>query len=132
MSSQNFVAPVGGYSVVPLAATFPISAPLVPQQQDLGRSSLSPLMKLAIDAGFVQPSGYSQIGSPQYDISPELAEDAGSVSELAYRLGAFPVAAVHDVQMRPNMVVQDDHFSPVLIHQDLPKVTKYTLDVPIQ
>lgn len=130
---QKPVAPVVGQGSVPA------NVPVVPQQQytsrseqDLARSSLSPLLKLAVDAGFVRSSGVSQTGSPQYEVSSDLAEDAGSLSELVYRLGAIPVAAVHDVQMRPNTIVSDESFSPVLIHKEMPTVTKYTLEVPTQ
>ncbi|XP_050727008.1 uncharacterized protein LOC127003972 isoform X2 [Eriocheir sinensis] len=100
--------------------------------EDRMRSSLSPMLKLAVDAGFVRASGSSQSGSSQYEVSEELAKDAGSVSELAYRLGAIPVAAVHDVQMRPNEIIPEESFSPVLHHKSMPQVTRYTLEVPVQ
>ncbi|MPC36111.1 hypothetical protein E2C01_029558 [Portunus trituberculatus] len=133
---QNPVAPVGKFRSVPAVETFPAGVPVVSQQdaskseQDSGRTPLSPLLKMAYDAGFVSVSGISQSGSPLYDVSPFLAEDAGSVSELAYRLEAVPVAAVHDVQ-RPHGRPAHS-FSPVLIHDDNPQVTKYTLEVPVQ
>ncbi|XP_063860460.1 uncharacterized protein LOC135100873 isoform X2 [Scylla paramamosain] len=134
---QNPVAPAEKFKSVPAVEIFPPGAPVVPQQdtseskQDSGRTPLSPLLRMAYDAGFVSASGVSQSGSPLYDVSPFLAEDAGSVSELAYRLEAVPVAAVHDVQ-RPYAVDPDHSFSPVLIHSDTPQVTKYTLEVPVQ
>ncbi|KAG0706840.1 hypothetical protein GWK47_024287 [Chionoecetes opilio] len=137
--AQKPLAPVGGHLSVPSASAFIPNAAVVQHQRyaatsqkDLGRSALSPLLKLAVDAGFVRASGSSQTGSPQYQVSSALAEDAGSVSELAYRLGANPVAAVHDVQMRPNTISTNDRFSPVLIHKETPRVTLYTLEVPIQ
>lgn len=101
-------------------------------EEDRVRSSLSPFLRLAVDAGFVRASGSSQSGSPQYEVSEELAKEAGSVSELAYRLGAIPVAAVHDVQMRPNEIIPEESFSPILHHKSMPQVTRYTLEVPIQ
>ena len=138
MLSQNPVAPVGKFRSVAAVETFPPGDSVVPQQQDtskaeqdVGRSPLSPLLKMAYDAGFVSVSGVSQSGSPLYDVSPFLADDAGSVSELAYRLEAVPVAAVHDVQ-RPYAAAPAHSFSPVLIHDDKPQVTKYTLEVPVQ
>lgn len=99
---------------------------------DLARSSLSPILKSAVDAGFVRASGSSQSGSLRYEISDELAKDAGSVSELAYRFGAIPVAAVHDVQMRPQAIIPEESFSPVLHHKTLPQATMYSLEVPVQ
>lgn len=116
----------------------PVIVPVVPQQytsrseQGLPSPVLSPLLKLAVDAGFVRASGSSQTGSLLYKVSNDLAEDAGSVSELAYRLNANTVAAVHDVQMRPDTTVPAESFSPVLNHKDTPKATLYTLEVPVQ
>lgn len=122
---------------VPSVSTGSPTVQQQPQQKGIykeerAKSSLSPLLKLAVDAGFVRSSGSSPSGSPQYEVSEDLAKEAGSVSELAYRLGAIPVAAVHDVQMRPNEVTAEESFSPLLHHESLPKVTRYTLELPFQ
>lgn len=135
---QPVASPVVGLRSLPVL-TGASSVPEVQQQQqqqvdkdERVRSSLTPLLKLAVDAGFVRASGATQPGTAQYEVSGDLADDAGSVSELAYRLGAIPVAAVHDVQMRPNEVVPEESLSPVLHHKATPRVTLYTLEVPVQ
>ncbi|XP_042237081.1 uncharacterized protein LOC121876185 [Homarus americanus] len=95
--------------------------------------ALLPLLKQAAEAGQVLPAGFSPSGTPQFVVTPELAEEAGGVSALAYRLGAVPVAAVHDVQVRPSHFRNNQaDFSPVLVHQERPEAIFYTLEVPIQ
>lgn len=94
--------------------------------------NINPLLKLAVDTGVVEPIGGSPQGVSEYAVSPHLASEVGSVSSLAYRLGAVPVAAVHDVQMRPNLVDTESAYAPVLVHRETPKVTLYTLEVPEQ
>ncbi|KAK4299289.1 hypothetical protein Pmani_028431 [Petrolisthes manimaculis] len=95
--------------------------------------SIFPLVKLAVDKGVVKPLGGSPQGVSEYAVSPHLASEVGSVSSLAYRLGAVPVAAVHDVQMRPNSLNSDNTaLAPVLVHRETPKITLYTLEVPEQ
>nr|XP_053628931.1 uncharacterized protein LOC128686175 [Cherax quadricarinatus] len=95
--------------------------------------TLSPLLKQAAVAGEVLPAGRSPSGAPQFVVSPKVAAEAGGVSELAVRLGAVPVAAVHDVQMRPDFGdARAEDFAPVLIHSEQPKVTVYALEVPYQ
>ncbi|KAK3892150.1 hypothetical protein Pcinc_003986 [Petrolisthes cinctipes] len=95
--------------------------------------SIFPLVKLAVDKGVVKPLRGSPQGVSEYAVSPHLASEVGSVSSLAYRLGAVPVAAVHDVQMRPNSLNSDTTaLAPVLVHRETPKITLYTLEVPEQ
>lgn len=94
--------------------------------------TISPLLKQAAEDGEVIPVGSSPHGTPIYAVSPDLAAEAGGVSALAYRLGAIPVAAVHDAQARPSYADTDTAYSPVLVQQEQPEITLYTLEVPIQ
>ncbi|XP_066937308.1 uncharacterized protein [Macrobrachium rosenbergii] len=90
--------------------------------------SVNPLLKSALLSKQIYAAGSSPFSkTPQFFVDHQQAEEAGSVSALAERFGAIPVAAVHDVQSRPS---QDSlsSYSPLLnFSGDL-----YTLEVPVQ
>nr|XP_045609689.1 uncharacterized protein LOC123765238 [Procambarus clarkii] len=97
------------------------------------KGSLSPLLKQAVAEGDLFSTGKSPSGILGFLVNPKTAEEAGGVSELATRLGALPVAAVHDVQVRPTFKeYRPEDFAPVLNYAEQSKATVYSLDVPNQ
>ncbi|XP_064103599.1 uncharacterized protein LOC135213560 [Macrobrachium nipponense] len=92
--------------------------------------SVNPLLKSAVLSQHIYAAGSSPFSkTPQFFVDHEQVEEAGSVSALAERFGAVPVAAVHDVQSRPSQAsLASESFSPLLNFNE----GLYTLEVPVQ
>ncbi|XP_068221549.1 uncharacterized protein [Palaemon carinicauda] len=88
--------------------------------------AISPKLINAVESQQVIAAGSSPFSkTPQFYINREQVEEAGSVSALAAKFGAIPVAAVHDVQSRPGYASHSSS-SPVLNHFD----GVYTIEIP--
>ncbi|XP_047495111.1 uncharacterized protein LOC125043166 [Penaeus chinensis] len=95
-------------------------------------SALSPLLKQASDNRMIVFERQASPGVLQYSVSQDFSERAESVSSLAAKLNAIPVAAVHDVQAPPRFRQGDDATDPVLSFREEDGVTKYRLEIPTQ
>lgn len=76
-------------------------------------------MKNAESIGYIKPFSYEQDKNQvRYSIDTNVANAAGSESQLASNLDAVPVSAVHDVQAPPSRTVASEQLSPVLVNRN--------------
>lgn len=108
----------------PLAVNVPGTQP--------SREFLSPLLRQAASAGNIHFVEQSSPGVLLYGVNPAFTRDAQSVSALAAKLNAIPVAAVHDAQAPPRFSAPDSSADPVLNVLEKDGDTQYRLEVQTQ